>query len=283
MATLLGQARIGDISIRSSSGGFPVLEETWSFIVRADSVNEDRLDIQAATGMTVGLTTVADGFAVCRGISGSFRPDNPLIWDFTAEFSSEVEENSGGGDPESDPEAWVPVYRTKFERIVEAASTDINDDAIANSAGQPFEVGVMIPRYIPIWEFYQFEPASVSDEVIIARNEVVNSGVFLGRAAKTLLCSVMSSEIGFYYGARRRLTQYQLKYNFKNWRHKRQDTGTVYLDGSDLLPYLDDGTPPNVILGPLDGSGAKATAGDPPFVLEFDIYNAVDFSSFLRV
>jgi hypothetical protein len=91
----------------------------------------------------------------------------------------------------------------------------------------------------------------------------------------------MSSVIGFYYGSKRRLTRYALKYNTETWRHKRLDVGTVYLDAGAHLPYLDDAG--NVMLGALDGSGGKATVGDPPAVLEFDMFAAVDFSTFLRI
>lgn len=91
----------------------------------------------------------------------------------------------------------------------------------------------------------------------------------------------MSSVIGYYYGARRRLTRYSMRYNSKTWRHKRLDVGTVYLDAGAHKPYLDDAG--NVILGGLNGSGGKVTVGDPPAVLNFDLHTAVDFSSFLRI
>ena len=275
MATLLGQKRVGTVSIRSTRAG-PVLEETWEFIVQADSALENRIQVAESVGLVPGFSVV-ESIAVLRSLVGTQREDNPLIWDFVADFSSEVEE---GQLSTVAPEEWVPVYRTKFERLTEAASKDQAGTVIANSAGQPFEVGIMISRFIPIWEFYQFEPSSITDETIIERNELVNSASFKGRAAKSLLCTVLSSEIGFYYGQRRRLTQYQLKYNEKLWTHKRQDTGTVYKDGSDLKAYTDaDG---NVILGGLNGSGAKQTVGNPPALLEFDIYRSGSFS-FLRI
>jgi hypothetical protein len=85
-----------------------------------------------------------------------------------------------------------------------------------------------------------------------------------------------------------RFTQYSLKYNRKNWKHKRLDVGTVYIDpdgegecGLDgYSPYKDcEG---NVILGGLDGSGGKVATGDPPAVLEFDEFDELDFNTFLR-
>tara|TARA_R110000868_G_C10791251_1_gene756319 strand:- start:774 stop:1049 length:276 start_codon:yes stop_codon:yes gene_type:complete len=90
----------------------------------------------------------------------------------------------------------------------------------------------------------------------------------------------MSSVIGYYYGAARRLTKYALRYNSKTWLHKRLDVGTVYLSAGEHLPYLDAAG--NVMLGGLDGAGAKVIAGDPPAVLEFDLYEAVAFADFLR-
>lgn len=282
MATLLGQKRIGDITIRSSDAG-PVLEETWHFIVEADLPTQNRIEVASAVGLIPGVHVV-DDYAVLTSLRGTQQEENPTIWDFTGEFSSEVQEGGGGGSPGgvsgADPVTWVPIYKTKYERIVEAAIKDVNGDAIASSAGEAFETGVMIPRSIPIWEFYQFEPATVSDETIIDRNETVNSATFKTKPAKSLLCTVLSSEIGLYYGQRRRLTLYQLKYNEKLWTHKRQDTGAGYLVSGVFTPFVKNGV--NYI-GALDGSGGKQADGTAPAILEFDIYQSINFATFLRV
>jgi hypothetical protein len=199
----------------------------------------------------------------------------------TANFSSEVDERQSVQAVSGDPTAWIPIYETKFERLQENTTKDINGDAIANSSGQPFENGILRSRFIPIWEFFQLEAETVTDEQVIARNEIVNSAVFKGRAVKTLLCTVLSSVIGYYYGARRRLTRYSLRYNEYTWRHKRLDVGTVYLDAGVHKPYLDDEG--NVMLGGLDGAGVKVAPGTAPFILEFDMYEQDDFATFLRI
>jgi hypothetical protein len=225
------------------------------------------------------VTVSSFGYSVCKSKTAVRREDQPDLWDVTCEFSSKVDESQSSQDPSTDPAQWVPIYETKFERISENVSKDIDGTAVANSAGQPFETGIILSRFIPVWEFFQFESATVSDETIIGRNEKLNNSTFRGRAQKTLLLTVMSSVVGFYYGQRRRLTQYQLKYNERTWRHKRLDVGTVYKSGADLRSYTDkDG---NVILGGLDGSGAKVAVGTAPSVLEFDIYESISFS-FLR-
>jgi len=280
--TLLGEARSGDGYLRSNNG-MPSYEETWHYIVESDTEFENRANVILTPGLpSINVTPSPSGVGVCRGVRCNRRDGNPRIWDVTVEFSSEVADQTSSADPSTDPETWIPIYETKFERLQEIVTKDYSDVAISNSAGQPFQTGLTVSRFIPCWEFFQLESAGLSDEVIIARNETMNSTAFRGRAAKTLLLTVMSSVVGYYYGQPRRLSRYSLKWNFRKWTHKRLDVGTVFLDGSDLKPYLDNGTPPNVILGPLNGSGAKGTAGDPPAILEFDMYNSIDFTNILR-
>lgn len=283
--TLRGEKSEGKSSIRSS-GGIAVLEEEYHFIVEADSVNVSRLEVINTSGLPiVNVSTSSSGFCICRSLDATRREEQRNIWDVSSTFSSEVSESqsssaSSGTSVSSDPTEWVPIYETKFERLQEIMTEDADGDAIANSAGQPFETGIVRSRFIPIWEFYQFESASVTDEEVLDRNEVVNAAIFKGKDIHTLLCTVVSSVIGFYYGNRRRLTRYALRYNVKTWKHKRLDVGTAYLESAKLKPYLDDDK--NVILGGLDGSGAKVTAGTKPSILEFDQYDEIAFATFLR-
>jgi len=275
--------------------GTPVIEETYHYLVKADYAGQARLDILLTTGLPVPGVTIR-GYTICKGVAATRRPDAVLYWDITANFSSEVKEGSDGHDPSSsDPNTWVPVYETKWEPIQEVVAKDLSGVAIANSVGQPFETGLTITRKIPMWEFYQFEPVSVTDETIIDRHDTINSGVFKGRDPETLLLSVLSSVVGFYYGQRRRLTQYQLKYNVKKWTHKRLDVGTKFLDAAgDQKAYKTPDINGDLVqvLGSLDGAGAPAggyeTTTNHPLddrdntaVLEFDIYEKSSFS-FLR-
>lgn len=278
-----GQKREGGGSV-SSSGGIPVLNETYHYIVQTNDKATTRLNVLYSTPNLprAGQSVSAYGLAVCTSVDAVRRRDNPYIWDVTATYSSEVEEGQDSQDPNTTPTEWVPIYETKFERLQEVVTKDQSDVAVANSAGQPFQTGLTIGRFIPVWEFFQFEASTVTDEQIIERNETVNSATFKGRAAKSLLLTVISSKVGFYYGVRLRLTNYSIKYNSKLWTHKRLDVGTVFVEGGERKPYLDDDNK-TVILGGLDGSGAKVAAGDPPAVLEFDIYQELNFSTFLRL
>jgi hypothetical protein len=279
--TVLGEARPGSVRLRSS-GGMPILEEDYHFTVRSDNKLNSRLNIITTAGLpVVGSTVSAFGYTVCKSKSATRDPKSPLIWDVVCTFSSEVDEKQNNQDPRTDPETWIPLYETKFERIQENVTTDLAGVAIANSAGQPFENGMTVTRKLTVWEFFQIEAATITDEQIADRSEVVNNATFKGRPAWTLKLDVLSSVVGFYYGARRRLTQYQIVINKKNWKQKRLDVGTVYLDGGSHKPYLDNEG--NVILGGLNGSGAKVSAGSPPTVREFENMEAINFSAFLRV
>lgn len=278
---LRGEKSEGQGGIRSA-GGVPILDEVYHYLVETDSVTADRIDVLGVSGVPiVGTTLSAGGYAVCRTVDAVRRPDQRQLWDITATFSSDVDERQSSASVSGDPTTWVPIYETKFERLQEIATKDYANAAIANSAGQPFENGIIRSLFIPVWEFFQFEASSVTDETVIERNETVNDAVFKGRTQHTLLCTVMSSVIGFYYGSRRRLTKYSLRYNVKTWKHKRLDVGTVYLEGGVHKPYLDDNG--NVILGALNGAGAKQTPGTAPAVREFAMYPEVTFTSFLRI
>lgn len=280
------EQRQGDAKIRSQ-GGRPVLEETYYFRIRSDYVGQTRAEILLLTESLPQIGMAGQwGMTVCTGVDIVRDEKATLYWDATATFSSEIEEGSGappsdGQSQTFEPEAWVPMYETKFERIQEVVTKDASGNAIANSAGQAFETGLTRTRHIPVWEFYQFESASITDEEIIDRSETVNSATFgTNRAAKTLLCVVLSSVVGTYYGQRRRLTQYQLKYNKATWQVKRLDVGTQYKSGTTLLDFTSsDGS---IMLGSLNGSGGKQAAGTAPAVLTFDEYPTNTFS-FIRV
>lgn len=273
------EKRPGRVAVRSS-GGMPILDETYEFLVKTDDPFATRLSVITTPGLPlVGITVSPSGYGICKNIDAVRRPNQVEYWDGTATFSSEVDERQSEQDPTKEPTEWVPIYETKMERVQQTVTKDKSGNAIANSAGQPFEVGLTVARYLPVWEFYQFESDSVTDEEIIDRHEKINSGTFKGRAAETLLLNVLTSVVGFYYGKRTRLTNYRLTYDKLKWRHRRLDVGTVYLDSGEHKPYLDaDG---NVMLGALDGSGGKQTPGTAPAVLEFDVYDQIAFS-FLR-
>lgn len=282
MATLLGSNRVGGVRLRAGRAG-PVRESTRSFLVQAEAGDTEDAIIEA-TGLRIGSLTV---YGIVKSIDANFRPERLDLWDVVIDFSTEVEDGNEEDPERTDPTEWIPIYRTKFERLVEQFNTDASGDPVVNSAGVYIPQGITRTRYIPIWDVYQFEPPSVKDETILDRNEVVNENKFRGKAAKTLLCTVVQSEIGFYYGRKLRFTQYEIRYNKKTWQVPMADLGTQYLDTGVLKDFIVKGG--ELKLGGLDGSGAPAGGvvdGFPvdgePAILFFDQFPTADFKTFLR-
>ncbi len=284
MPTLLTPDGKREGGIRASyERGVITREEDWHFQVRADSLIQDRGIILFGTpGLPIIGQTVTNGM-LCKSGDATRHPDDGLRWDAVFTFTNaQDEDNNQGQQNAGDPTLWIPIRKTLYDRTEEVFTKDINGKADVNSAKESFNSGFTISRKIPVWEFTQWESLSVTDEVLIDRNETVNSVTFKGKAAKTLLLTVVDSAVGFYYGYRCRMTTYRLAYNVKKWTLKRLDVGYNYSDGTKLLPWLYDKTQ---ILGPLNGSGGKSLSGGlpgTPAEIEFDIYQSSNFS-FLRV
>jgi hypothetical protein len=235
--TVRGQKRLGQMRI-TNAGGIPRLEETYEFLVDAHDRFTSQFSVSQTPGLPiVNITPSAFGLTICRSKTVTRDEQIATLWHVVCEFSSEVEEGQDNQDPNTDPTAWIPIYETKFERVPIVVTKDFAGDPIVNSAGEAFPNGLTVTRKLPMWEFYQFEPATVSDEQVISRSEVTNSASFRGRPAHTLLCTVMSSSIGFYYGVRLRFTRYSILYDRLNWKHKRLDIGRSFLDGGVRRDY----------------------------------------------
>lgn len=280
--TILGEKREGSGSIRKQ-GKRLVFEEQYSYIVQASDKNATRLAVLSTPGIPrVGLTLSAGGFAICQSVDCNRDPVNPVIWHVTANFASDVQEDTSGANESQsgDPTVWQPIAELSFETFTEVVAEDQSGTAIANSAGQPFSSGISLTRTLVRYDFEQFEPASTSIDTIAGRNETVNSGTFQGKAAKTLKLTVRSASLGYYYGYKVWRIAYSMVYKPDDWQLKILDVGNCYLSGGTLQPYLDDDE--NRIVGGLNGSGGQVAAGDPPDILHFDKFEAISFS-FLRV
>lgn len=278
--TLHGKPRCsGSWSIRAQNG-IPVLDETYEYLVYSNDINDSHVTVYATTGLpTVGVTPSPSGVGICRSKTGKRDTVNQFLWRITCTFSSQVDDRQGSFNVSQDPTEWIPVYETKYERMQEVVTVDANGDPIVNSAGQVFPGGMTVTRLIPYWEFFQFEPVTVTDEAIMDRNETVNEEEFKGRDAGSLLLSINSSVVGYYYGTPLRLTGYTIRWNRNGWKRKYLDVGEAYLDDDGVLrPYLVDG---RLIMGMLDSDGGRRDPAYGPNVKEFDKYPELDFS-FLR-
>lgn len=283
---LIGEKRDGDISISSGTNGQVVIEETFNYIVKTNDITADRLSVAQFSALpVVGLTRSSSGVAICKTKTCSRRQDNPYLWDVVCTFSSDAQQDDSSdvqNPTTSDPTSWVPIRETMYERItVPYQYEDVNGTKLVNTADQPFSNPLIVGKHIPIWEFTQFESPDVTDEEMLDRHETVNGSQWKNFEAYTMLCLVVSSVIGLYYGRRIRQTRYRLKYKKFNfgWRHTVNNIGTQYKDANgDLKTYMDD-TENYPITGFLDANGNKTKTVTYKL---FDVYETSDFS-FLRI
>jgi len=280
--TLLGEKRDGQGSVRKN-GKRLVYEETYNYIISSGDDVVTRYEILSSGVLPiVNVTVGGGGFTVCNGIDANRRENNPRIWDATATFSSDIEEDTSGAneDQTGDPTQWVPLAELAFETFTEVSFTDADGDPVKNSANYVFPSGIPLTRTLTRYDFDQFEPPTTTASEIAERNEAVNSVEFEGSDAKTLRLKVRTATIGYFYGFRVWRIGYSLTYKPDGWDYKIADIGPWYLDAASpggRKKFIVDGSP---IIGNLDGSGAPATSAA---VLSFDKFPAIDFSDFIRV
>jgi hypothetical protein len=266
-------------------------EEDWHFNVRADSKYQQRSDILFNTpGLPIIGATILNGM-LCVGGDATRDPDDALLWRVSMTFTTSIEQDDAqNGAQQGDPTLWIPVRRTMWETKEEVSDTDASGNPCVNTADQPFETKVVRRRRCPAWEFVQWEPLSVTDSDILTRAECINSGAWPpgagSKPAKTWMCQVMDSSVGFYAGYRCRMTIYRLVYDFKKWTDKRLSVGYLYKSSSNRFPYVVRG---QVIQGPLTSTGDRVIdengatiSGRTLATVELDQVTAISFS-FLRI
>jgi hypothetical protein len=284
---------------------------SFDFIIETDDKYTSR---EAIMFGTPGIPIVGKQYgplgAKCTSVTCNRSEESAFIWFCTAEL--ETGDGNQQQDPENsnDPTDWIPTFKidgfgTKEEVLIEDFTPSSVTTAprlfagpyvLANSAGQIFDPPYTRTKLLPQFSAVQFETASTTLLDIAKRHDTVNDGSLdLGEGmgvfpARTLLCTVKSAELGFYYGIKCWKVEYQLTYDLDTFDVKNADFGTVYLDGSPPFsrPYM-DATNSFVINGPLDGSGDRVLDGDGNpdaqnvAILKFRVKKEKNFGNFIRV
>lgn len=308
-----GERREGDVQL-STKKGLLTVNETYNYFVQTDNKWVDRFNVLTTPGLPIpGVTISPSNLGVCKSMNAERMENQPLIWKVTATFSSEIEDNSGGGSPGTDPEAWVPVRETHLEPYEEVMLVDKDNKKFVNGAGLPYEAGIPTPKDNIRWDFFQFESPLVTDEIVSTRNNKLNDAAFKGKAKHTLLLKVRRSTLGWYYGKRRRLTEYSLTWKEDNWHTKLANWGDTFMKGGKVYPYIYKSDKNTVVKGPLgvgdydvdtpmDAIGGEPSGGTESetvdgvltwyaleplqgtmYFIEFKQYDDLNFSSFLRI
>jgi hypothetical protein len=285
MPTILGQKRGQRGQYKTVDGqlvnSFPIV-----FWVQADSPTQTQGEILQTPGLpVVNLTLVADSgiTTICKSKSAEQSTESSLRWTVTCEFDNEPvkqNENQGGseGTQGSDPTTWIPIAEVKYESMEVPSYRDTAGTVIKTSAGEVFDQPLNKPIGVGILEFTQYESPSQNAYDFMDRTNVLNGSTFLGKSAKTWLCSVKNATLGYKNGVRVWKVDYQLKYRSDTWQEIRLDQGSFYKSGTNTLRFRD--AEKNII--PLGNLNAGTNNGTTPVTLGFDVYATNSFS-FVRV
>lgn len=302
--------REGDIRVRRKSDGTLTIEQDWHFRIEADNLTQDRLTILYGTaGVPQFNVTYGSYGLVLDSAEGQRLDEDPLLWDCVYHLSNTVAEGqerdpATGNQQTGDPTVWVPWVEASFEDYDEVLRESLaildpekhpdiggsdadgyNARKWVNSAGQPYESGFIRQKRLVKRQFTQFDKASgggaITFDQMLARNDLVNSGTFLGKPKRTLRLALDNIAIGTYYGVRCWRGDYSLIYKPDDWRLKQLDVGWYYKDEDNKLqPFTDElGNP---IVGALNGTGGAAVDQTNPAIRYHKEFEESDFS-FLRV
>lgn len=291
---ILGEKRGGSAKISQQGKTGLSFSSSIEFLVVASDTTVTREEILLFTpGLpVVGVIYGAIG-ATCVSKDCKRRTDHTLYWDVTCEFETAREEQrQDQNNPSPDPTTWIPIFKVDSfiskPRVVTvdktpAAAGNVNFGVagpykIRNSARQPFEEPLTVNRLLAQFSFTQFEDPTQDLDVIMDRNECVNSAAFAGFGTRTLLLNVTGAELGSWGGFFAWRVSYQCTYDNETHDVKLLDFGSNYLNAGVQEPYT-DGLNQYRIVGALDGSGAKSTEAA---VLTFRIYEEKNFTQFIR-
>lgn len=207
--------------------------ETIEFWLHADSDNPSWNSILSTTGYPIPHAASAE-FGLCK--TSECKKVTSRLYSITATFESDVEDDTNQSRG-SDPTAWVPQRETNLEPYQEVRLTDLDNKAYTNGAGVPFASAPAIDMDMIRWDFFQFEPETVTDEQVSLLNNTINNQTYKGKAKHTLLLKVRKSTIGTYFGTRLRATEYSLLWKPSTWLETMANVGNSFLLAGKAYPY----------------------------------------------
>jgi hypothetical protein len=275
--------------LQAQKGGTITYTRSWK--VTSDTPGPNLYDVQGACGVALGDS--GPGGTVCSSVRMQ-GTDSRYLYKVQAEYSKPDKQNKNPLE-EADTFSW------SFALSSAPAIVGLGDQPIINSAGDPLEnvsMDVAEVRLKISGNRASFPAGFALDYV-----NCVNSGSYAGGAAKTWKCqgieaSSTTTTLDDGNGGEFQLTYWKttidLAYKAEGWKLKLLDVGYNELVSGKKLPIAlprvresdteDEknawrsqfrATDPQA----LKPDGSAKDAGEPPAVLEFEVYRSVNFSS----
>lgn len=287
LTRIVGEKRSGTVS-RRLQGNDIILTETYHFLVECELPNEKRLTVLSNPELpVVGYTTLSNG-AVCSSSDGTRNEENTHFWDVTCVFTTEPLRQLGG-EPNSAPYEWIPMYSLSFEGYEAYSFKDALGKDYKNSAGDYFDDPISSVRNLIKLDFFQYElpyplgSPPLTEYAISLRNDTVNELDFALYPPKTLKLNVRNATMLSLNNLHLWKIDYSMTFKPDTWIRRVRDRGQWFLEGTPPRKRkCIQGEPAAWVVGNLDGAGGLQPEGTLAAELEFDEFKPINFADFLR-
>jgi hypothetical protein len=223
---------VGGFTLTGKKGQL-IAKETYEWWLTADSDNPTYDSILATPGFPVPYQALAQ-YGMCTDSSCDRVPGKRRLWKVSASFSSDIDSDGNSG---TNPVSWTPVRETYLEPYQEVELRDKDGKAYTNGTGTPFASAPSVDKDNLRWDFYQFDPITVTDTNIRDVNNTINDATYLGCAKHTLLLKIRKSTVGYWYRTNLRLTEYSLIWKESDWNEKMANVGNSFCIDGTMYPY----------------------------------------------
>ena len=264
-------------STEQDDRGRPTSKATRVYRVVLNSRTDGARVAETAAGVpTTG--SVWESLA-CKSVSASATDDSQLVWDVSAEYTSDAwPEDGQSGTSIMSPLARQPLISWDGQYVSEPVNEDALGVAIQNSANDPFDPGLEEDFPIRVLTIVKNYPAYDDNDYAPAIN-TINTDTFMGIAPGQLrLFNVQAAE---QYES---LTRYwAVTFTFHRrvggWLRRVIDQGFHYLDGTERKRIVDAALEPVSTPVFLDGSGGVLDPGDTAVAISFQTKGTSAFSA----
>ncbi len=270
---------------------------TRVYLVESDNLADGGLTVGSALCIPLlyqsyVTTDGTDLGAIVKNITEVQHVDNPYLWTITVEYDSgpllrqgsPSSSNDNRAAPDSRP--WqIGFSSNKSNKVLVKDLTQPTNLNVLNSAGQPFDPPVTVPRSNPVVKVTAYK-SSFSYSQIPAFQDTINLNAWQGFDPLTVKVVDYAAQSHFDNNTFCYQIDLQLEINYAGWDPIQVlDAGTVEKytkNGTTYYRAITDayGQPIHTPV-PLDGNGHKLAPGGTPVYLSFNGYRHTDFSTII--
>lgn len=256
-----------------------------SYTIQSNLADESPLTVFLAVPKLYPFADVLAFILQLDSVEVTRKPDSKFHWSASVVYSTRTPDpdksgpGKSGNDNPLDQPAEVSWSSGTTTEIVEK---DVDDKAILNAAGEPFDPPVEVQRPQPELTVNRnessFSGADAMDYVF-----TVNDGVFAGGEPGTVLCTAIDATEAYSNGVAYFKVTYKFLYRKQGWQKSLLNQSLMHKDGDDWVRILDDQGQPVPDPVPIDSIGQVIQRDDLPDsaeFLDFDVYEKKDFGVF---